>query len=183
MLTFSNSFDALTRAENSASQSFFQLRLTHRTWIFVIDRPHRPSLIVIDSDGIWKMSDKVEDFQDQVTQILALPFINNNTKLYDNANDQVRISFFIDNKSYSLQFRCFITYVDTKILECREVSRSQLRYNLRMILENGRIRVHLCRQSRPESIYRLGNERRTGECFRNPSGRSWMDYGTQKNRL
>lgn len=91
MLTFSNSSDALTRAENSAPQSFFQLRLTHRTWIFVIDRPHRPNLIVIDIVGIWRMSDKVEDFQDQVTQILALPFINNNTKLYDNANDQVRI--------------------------------------------------------------------------------------------
>ncbi|GMT15880.1 hypothetical protein PFISCL1PPCAC_7177, partial [Pristionchus fissidentatus] len=42
---------------------------------------------------------------DQVNQILALPFISNNTKLHDNANDQ---------------FRSFISYVDGKIVECRE---------------------------------------------------------------
>ncbi|GMR37377.1 hypothetical protein PMAYCL1PPCAC_07572, partial [Pristionchus mayeri] len=50
------------------------------------------------------MTEKLEE-SDQVTQILALPFINNNTKLYENANDQIR---------------SFMSYVDGKILECRE---------------------------------------------------------------
>ncbi|GMS85072.1 hypothetical protein PENTCL1PPCAC_7247, partial [Pristionchus entomophagus] len=50
------------------------------------------------------MADKMDEPSDQVQQILALPFITNNTKLYDNANDQ---------------FRSFMNYMDAKIVECR----------------------------------------------------------------